>query len=122
MTPQYADPPEYAMETLRFYEGQARVVNVDGRTVLFHVPTTSLFDLDFVGNEVLSFCKGQEQVTASDIQARFDGQFDPTDVTETLQEFLNPETNCVNEYIHLPHPHQRQRLTGNGGDMIRRQL
>jgi uncharacterized protein len=75
------------METLSFRPEQAHVVDVDGHSVLFHVPTTSLFELDRVGAEVLDLFRQQPHVSAKDIQARFDGLFPASQVAETLQEF-----------------------------------
>ena len=75
------------MSTLQLNRLNAHDVQVGDRRVLLHIPTTGLFDLDPVGAAILDFFKEQEHVSADDVRQRFDGQFAPADVVETLQEF-----------------------------------
>jgi uncharacterized protein len=64
---------------------------VDGRRVLFHVPTTSLFELDDLAADVLDLFRDQTEVTADDVRGRFDGRHPPERVVETLEELLDLE-------------------------------
>ncbi len=66
-------------------------LEVDGRRVLFHVPTTSLFELDEIAADVLDLFVGREAVTEADIRTRFDGRHPPERVLETLEELLDLE-------------------------------
>ena len=60
----------------------------DGRRLLFHPPTTGLFEVDAVGAAVLDLFRERAEVEEADIRERFDGRFPPEAVVETLDEFL----------------------------------
>lgn len=79
------------MAGLRLASHNAHQVEVDGRRILFHVPTTSLFELDEVAYGVLDLFRKQDEVTAEDVRARFDGRVAPDRVVETLEELLDLE-------------------------------
>ncbi|MGI9305374.1 MAG: quinohemoprotein amine dehydrogenase maturation protein [Gammaproteobacteria bacterium] len=64
-------------------------VQVDERRILFHIPTTGLFDLDEVGAAMLDLFKERDEVSADDVRKRFDGRFPPSQVVETLQELID---------------------------------
>ena len=66
-------------------------VSVDGRRILFHVPTTSLFELDELAADVLDLFREQPEVTEADLRRRFDGRHPPERVLETLEELLDLE-------------------------------
>lgn len=59
-----------------------------GRRLLFHPPTTGLFEIDDVGTAVLDLFRERAQVGEGDIRERFDGRFPPEAVVEVLDEFL----------------------------------
>lgn len=77
------------MTTLRLVREDVRNFSVEARRVLFHVPTSSLFDLDGLGAEILDLFESTDEVSEGDIRARFDGRHEPATVVETLQELLN---------------------------------
>ena len=52
-------------------------VRLDGRHLLFHVPTTSLFEMDEVAGDVLGLFREKATVTADDVRDRFDGVHEP---------------------------------------------
>lgn len=77
------------MTTLRLVREDVRNFSVEARRVLFHVPTSSLFELDGLGAEILDLFENRDEVSEGDIRARFDGRHEPATVVETLQELLN---------------------------------
>ncbi|MEZ5932108.1 MAG: quinohemoprotein amine dehydrogenase maturation protein [Alphaproteobacteria bacterium] len=66
-------------------------VELDGRRVLFHIPTTSLFELDEVAGDLMDLFRRQESVTEDDVRRHFDGRHPPDRVVETLDELLELE-------------------------------
>lgn len=79
------------MSGLRLLSHNIHEVEVDGRRVMVHIPTTSLFELDEVGGAVLDLFREHHVVTADDVRTRFDGRFAPSEVVETLTEFIDLE-------------------------------
>ncbi|MFO1352551.1 MAG: quinohemoprotein amine dehydrogenase maturation protein [Gammaproteobacteria bacterium] len=77
------------MTTLRFIPTNAHDVQVGTRRVLFHIPTTSLFDLDDVSGAVYDLFKEQKTVSSADVRSRFDGRFPAGAVVDAIQEFLD---------------------------------
>jgi uncharacterized protein len=77
------------VSTLQFVAHNVHDVQVGERRVLFHIPTTGLFDLDEVGAAVYDLFKDKRQVGEDDIRRHFDGRFEPGAVVETLQDFLD---------------------------------
>jgi uncharacterized protein len=77
------------MTTLQFVPTNAHDVRVGSRRVLFHIPTTGLFDLDEVSGAVYDLFKEQQAVSETDIRQRFDGRFEPSAVVEAVQDFLD---------------------------------
>lgn len=77
------------MSTLQFVAHNAHTVRLGERRVLFHVPTTALFDLDPVGAAVFDLLRERGEVDAAEVRERFDGRFAPAEVVETLQDFLD---------------------------------
>ncbi|MDA5192587.1 quinohemoprotein amine dehydrogenase maturation protein [Govanella unica] len=64
----------------------AHSVSVGERRVLFHIPTSSLFDLDPLSAELYDML-GAGPVQAGDLEARFDGRFAADAVVEAVEEF-----------------------------------
>jgi uncharacterized protein len=79
------------MSELRLIADNLHEVAVGERRVLFHVPTTALFELDAVGGEVLDLLREREAVAEDDVRRRFDGRIPPDQVVETLREFIELE-------------------------------
>lgn len=75
------------MGSLTLVKPNVHLVDVDQRQMLFHVPSSSLFELDSVSKDLLALFNEQEQVTATMIQQRFSGRAQPADLMETLEEF-----------------------------------
>ena len=75
------------MTGLHLVPENMHVVRLDGRHLLFHVPTTSLFEMDEVAGDVLGLFHEKATVTAEDVRDRFDGIHEPERVVETLNEF-----------------------------------
>ena len=76
---------------LRLTPHNSHEVSVDGRRILLHVPTTSLFELDGLAADLLDLFREQHEVTAEDVRRRFDGRHPPERVIETLEELLDLE-------------------------------
>ena len=76
------------MTRLKYIPENAHRVQVDGRRILFHVPTTSIFELDELSDALLDVLEKRVSVGESDIRAAFEGRSDPEAVVETLHEFL----------------------------------
>lgn len=76
------------MTTLRLNREEIRDFSVAERRVLFHVPTSSLFEIDGLGAEIVDLFAGRDEVAESDVRERFDGRRDPAEVVETLRELI----------------------------------
>lgn len=77
------------MQALKYVPTHAHDVQVGARRILFHIPTTALYDLDDVGGAVLDLFKSQHTVSEADVQSRFSGVYKAEDVVDTLNEFLD---------------------------------
>lgn len=62
-----------------------------GRRLLFHIPTTALFDLDDVSGAVLDSFRDTPRASEQDIRARLDGLYDPDAVRGALADFIDLE-------------------------------
>lgn len=76
------------MGYLKFQPQNAHRVTVDSRELLFHIPTTSLFELDALDGEVLSFFAEKQEVAEADMRARFPDS-DPALLAERVQGLLD---------------------------------
>ena len=77
------------MGELRLIERNVHEVAVDDRRMLFHVPTTSLFELDGLSGAVLDLFRSGEPVSADAVRQRFDGRFPPQDVVGAIQDLID---------------------------------
>ena len=77
------------MGYLFFQTQNAHRVEVDGRQLLFHVPTTSLFEIDRLDSDVIDLFRDRSQVSESEVRNRFEGRVDPDLVTERLRALLD---------------------------------
>ncbi len=57
-----------------------------GRRILFHIPTTSLFEMDDLTAAVVDFFDERKQVGQEDVRQRFDGIHEPSAVVRALCE------------------------------------
>ena len=65
-----------------------RAVSAAQRRVLLHVPTTSVFELDRVSDDLLAFIEQHETIDADALKTRFDGAHAPGDVCDALADFI----------------------------------
>lgn len=76
------------MSGLRLMPQNVHDVDVEGRRMLFHVPTTSLFEMDDVSGAVLDHFKATETVTPSSLEGAMQDRFAPEEVAETVEDFV----------------------------------
>jgi uncharacterized protein len=76
------------MGSLQLQHQNYRAAGAAGRRVLLHVPTTSVFELDRVSDDLLGFIEQHESVDADALKARFDGAHAPGDVCDALSDFV----------------------------------
>ena len=76
------------MQSLQLQQQNYRAVRAAGRRVLLHVPTTSVFELDRVSDDLLAFIEERRSVDAGAVQTRFDGAHAPGDVCDALADFI----------------------------------
>ena len=70
----------------------AHEVSVGSRRLLFHIPTTGLFDLDPLSAELLDLAREMEGaggVAPGDLKARFDGRYSVDQVIDVVEELLD---------------------------------
>ncbi|SDR77804.1 uncharacterized protein SAMN05216198_0385 [Halopseudomonas litoralis] len=77
-------------------------VKLEGRRVLFHIPSSGLFELDELGGSLIDFLKENEQITLDGVQQRFDGQAASADITQTLDSFR--ELSIIGDEPGMPDP------------------
>lgn len=77
------------MTTLQLQPHNVHDVRLGDRRILFHIPTTGLFDLDPVGEAVYDLFQESGTVSADTVRERFDGRFNATEVVDTLKEFMD---------------------------------
>lgn len=77
------------MQTLQLNPTAAHTLRLGERRLLFHIPSSGLFDLDAVGAALYDLLQEQRSVTAATVQERFEGRFQPAAVVETLREFID---------------------------------
>ena len=63
-------------------------VEVEGRQMLFHVPTTSLFEMDSVSCAVLDHCRSSEAVTAESLRDAVGDRYSPEALSEVIEGFV----------------------------------
>ncbi len=63
-------------------------VQVEGRDLLFHVPTTALFEIEPMDGSVLSFCAEQGRISAAEVEERF-ADCDPAEITGRISGLID---------------------------------
>jgi len=76
------------MATLHLVRDDLRDVTVGDRRVLFHVPTSGLFELDRVGGALIDLFAELGEVSEEDVRRRFDGVAEPAEVIDSLRELI----------------------------------
>jgi len=77
------------MQALNLVEHNCHDLRLGERRLLFHIPTTALFDLDEVGGEVLDLFRERGSVSEADVRERFAGRYSPGDLADTIREFVD---------------------------------
>ncbi len=77
------------MSSLSLRSADVHHVTVDGRRMLFHVPTTSLFEMDEVSGAVLDLFGAGQDVTPDSVERAFDGRFAPDQVADAIADFVS---------------------------------
>lgn len=62
-------------------------VNLEGRRVLFHIPSSGLFELDDVGSNIIDFLKENQEITIDKVYQNFDGKVVADEIKQTLDSF-----------------------------------
>ncbi len=75
------------MGSLSLVKPNMHLVDLKSRTMLFHVPTSGLFELDEMSRDLISLFSEQSAVTAPMIKERFAGRYASGEVLELLEEF-----------------------------------
>ena len=81
------------MGQLFFQPQNAHRVEIEGRALLFHVPTTALFELDGLEREVLGFFAERGALEAHEVAARFEGQ-DPGRIADSIRGLMELDIVC----------------------------
>lgn len=90
------------MSSLKLNRLAVHDVSVEGRRVLFHIPTTGLFDLDAIGSAVMDMFREQEWVSSADLRRRFDGHYTAEQIQEVIEEFLTLDILHENNFVMRP--------------------
>ncbi|TWI32927.1 quinohemoprotein amine dehydrogenase maturation protein [Paracoccus sulfuroxidans] len=77
------------MGDLTLIRHNAHRVDVDGHAMLMHVPTTSLFELDGVAQDVFDLSRKHERFDAGLMQAELGGRHAPDDLADCVKSFLS---------------------------------
>ncbi len=75
------------MATMTLVRPNMHRVALDERALLFHVPTSSLFELDAVGRDVLALFEANAQVDAALVREQLGGAHRPEALVDALSEF-----------------------------------
>ncbi len=86
--------------SFQLIEHNVHEIAVDGRRVLYHVPTSALFELDDLSGAVVDALKQKSFAGENEIESALGPRFGVTEVRETLAEF-----------------HQMQIIQGDPGDL-----
>lgn len=93
------------MDNLTLVRPNLHRVEVDRHAMLFHVPTSSLFELDELGRELLDLFDTGETLSRRLIDERLSRRFPPAELDETIDELKSLEILCddgVAARINLP--------------------
>lgn len=79
------------MGSLTLVKPNLHLVDVDSRRMLFHVPSSSLFELDPLGRELIELFEAQGDLSAPMLREHFAERVAPQAVLETLEELKSLE-------------------------------
>lgn len=77
------------MTALVLVRHNAHQVDVDGRAMLLHVPTTSLFEMDEISQSVLDLFRRSGAVDPATMRHSFAGRYAPQALADCVQSFLS---------------------------------
>jgi len=77
------------MGALTFMAHNAHRVDVDGRAMLMHVPSTSLYELDAVARDVYDLFRRAGAVDAETMRAELGGLHGPADLADCIESFVS---------------------------------
>lgn len=69
-------------------------VKLPERRMLFHIPSSGLFELDEVGGSLLDFLKENDRVSLDGVRERFDGRVTASDLAQTFENFRELSILC----------------------------
>ncbi len=95
---------------LNFVHHNCHDVQVGDRRVLFHIPSSAMFDLDPVGADLLDLFKSQGSLGAADIELALSGRHDAQSVLDTLQELRT--LDIISDRADQPPANPRPSITG----------
>ena len=95
------------MGSLSLVKPNMHLVDVDTRKMMFHVPTSSLFELDGLSREMIDLFTEQERVTAQMIRERFSGRYAPHDVMDTIEELKSLRVLSDGGVVQINHEPQQ---------------
>ncbi|WP_372832068.1 quinohemoprotein amine dehydrogenase maturation protein [Pontibacterium sp.] len=95
------------MGSLSLVKPNMHLVDVDTRKMMFHVPTSSLFELDGLSRELIDLFTEQERVTAQMIRDRFNGRYQPHDVMDTIEELKSLRVLSDGGVVQINHEPQK---------------
>ncbi|WP_152224298.1 quinohemoprotein amine dehydrogenase maturation protein [Pseudomonas sp. SCB32] len=62
-------------------------VKLNDRHVLFHIPSSGLFELDELGGELIDYLKSREQISFEELKENFGASVKTADLAQTLESF-----------------------------------
>lgn len=101
--------------TFHLIEHNLHEIAVDGRRVLYHVPTSALFELDDLSGALIDALRSENFAAARDVETVLEPQYSSVQVRETLNEFR--QLNIIedeNEDQRPTPPVAAPKLSGEG--------
>lgn len=71
---------------LSLVEPNLHLLDVEQRQMLFHIPTSGLFELDDLSRDLIALLKRDDQLTAKRVEEHFAGSYQPAALAEALAE------------------------------------
>ena len=82
---------EKTMKTMTLVKPNLHRVDVDARQMLFHIPSSSLFELDGLSRDLLALFDRHERVTPAILAQELAGRYGADEVAELVAEFKSLE-------------------------------
>jgi uncharacterized protein len=82
---------EKTMKTMTLVRPNLHRVDVDARQMLFHIPSSSLFELDGLSRDLLALFDRHERVTPAILAEELAGRYGADEVAELVAEFKSLE-------------------------------